>query len=519
MANSVPTLAGLNSPTPFLENTVNATPQLIDANVTLTDRDGTLASGTLSVTGLLPEDLVSIRNVGTGAGQIGFASGIVTYQGFPIGQAFGGAGETLSILLNANASMAAVEALIENLTYANTSDVPTANRTLRINLADGAGAAAITPLAFAERTGSGNPLDGDDIGLESAPTFADLDDDGDLDALVGSGGGPLYYFENTGTASLPAFASAVANPFGLATVGNRSTPSFADLDADGDLDVMVGEFHGVLNYFQNTGSASAPAFAAAVTNLFPTNPGMSFTAPTFADLDADGDLDALVGVNDGNFQYFQNTGTASVPTFAGAVVDPFGLTAVGFDTMPSFADFDADGDFDVVAGADNENLYYFENTGTAIAPAFAAAVTNLFSAIPGVDTTAPSPADLDADGDLDFVAGVRVGFLRYFENVRPMLDIAINVTAEGDWPVKTFDFALVDATVSYSGNTVIIDGPSSHTVLTGVTTYIFTDGTVNEADGDPLVADLFYYSQISRCVERPPRCRPAFSPIRLAART
>ena len=115
----------------------------------------------------MPEDLVSIRNVGTGAGQIGFASGIVTYQGFPIGQAFGGAGEDLiAILLNANASMAAVEALIENLTYANTSDVPTANRTLRINLADGAGAAAITPLAFAERTGSGNPLDGDDIGLE-----------------------------------------------------------------------------------------------------------------------------------------------------------------------------------------------------------------------------------------------------------------------------------------------------------------------------------------------------------------
>ena len=87
MANSVPTLAGLNSSASFLENTVNATPQLIDASVTLTDRDGNLPGGTLTVTGLLPEDVISIRNAGTGVGQIGFFAGIVTYQGVLIGQA------------------------------------------------------------------------------------------------------------------------------------------------------------------------------------------------------------------------------------------------------------------------------------------------------------------------------------------------------------------------------------------------------------------------------------------------
>ena len=42
---------------------------------------------------------------------------------------------------------------------------------------------------------------------------------------------------------------------------------------------------------------------------------------------------------------------------------------------------------------------------------------------------------------------------------------------------------------------MIVDGPDgSHTVLTGFNTYVFTDGTVNENDGDPLVDDLFYYS-------------------------
>src|SRR5215213_8837913 len=58
----------------------------------------------------------------------------------------------------------------------------------------------------------------------------------------------------------------------------------------------------------------------------------------------------------------------------------------------------------------------------------------------------------------------------------------------------SFNFRLVDATVSYSGNTVIIDSATSHTELTGVETYQFTDGTVSEDDGNPLVADLFYYS-------------------------
>jgi hypothetical protein len=58
----------------------------------------------------------------------------------------------------------------------------------------------------------------------------------------------------------------------------------------------------------------------------------------------------------------------------------------------------------------------------------------------------------------------------------------------------TFGFRLVDAHVSYVGNTVVIDGPSSHTVLTGFEKFIFTDGTVDNNDGDVLVDDLFYYS-------------------------
>ena len=59
----------------------------------------------------------------------------------------------------------------------------------------------------------------------------------------------------------------------------------------------------------------------------------------------------------------------------------------------------------------------------------------------------------------------------------------------------TFDFRLVDATVRHEGNKIVIDGPNSHTVVTGAERFVFRDGTVDNNDGNPLVDDLFYYSK------------------------
>ena len=123
---------------------------------------------------------------------------------------------------------------------------------------------------------------------------------------MGANDGNIYYLKNTGTASVPAFAASQTNPFNLTDIGAESVPTFADIDNDGDLDAFVGANDGNINYFENTGTASVPTFAASQTNPFNLTDVGGYSHPTFADLDDDGDLDAFVGASDGNINYFEN---------------------------------------------------------------------------------------------------------------------------------------------------------------------------------------------------------------------
>ncbi len=253
-------------------------------------------------------------------------------------------------------------------------------------------------------------------GTFSTPTFVDLDGDGKIDMVSGSRLGDLYIFANTGTNTAPIYATGT-------NVGNLGTtfiaPTFADLDGDGDKDLMIGEYGGNFLYAQNTGTATVANFPAFVTNPFGLAKTSYITRPFFVDLDNDGDLDMMSGDYTGNFYYFQNTGTASAPAFAAAQTNPFGLTDIGKWSSVSLADIDLDGDLDLFAGEYSGSFFYFKNTGTASAPAFAAAAQDPFdlAAYSYLSTTAF--ADVDNDGDLDLMSGDYAGDFYYFEQCTP----------------------------------------------------------------------------------------------------
>lgn len=145
-----------------------------------------------------------------------------------------------------------------------------------------------------------NPFNLSNVGDASKPT-ADLDEDGDLDAFTGEEYGNTKFFQKIGSPSGPNFVAPQRNPFGLSRVGYGSTPTLADIDSDGDLDVFIGNSDGSTKFFQNTGNPSSPKFATAVTNPFGLSNVRSISAPTLVDIDGD---------TDGNTKFFQNTSSS-----------------------------------------------------------------------------------------------------------------------------------------------------------------------------------------------------------------
>ena len=422
MPNSVPTLRDFAAAITLAENTVNSTPQLLDADVSFSDPDDNFDGGTLVVAGLLAEDRVSIRDQGAGAGLIQFDSGTgaVSFGGIEIGTAAGGVGGTLTITFNASATSPAIEALIENLTYANVSDAPTASRNLTVEVTDATGAGTRgAPVGFTPHP-SNPPLNAN-TGFNVAPAFGDLDGDGDLDIVMGDYYGHLFTITNTGTAATPVFGA----PVEIAGIGVswRAAPALGDLDGDGDLDIVVGGQDGLLFTITNTGTAATPVFDAPV-QIAGIDVGWDAT-PALGDLDGDGNLDIVVGEGHGRLFTITNTGTAF-----GAPVQ-IGTIDIGMWSTSALGDLDGDGDLDIVAGNEPGRLYAITNNGTAETAVFGAPVR--IAEIDVGDWSAPALGDLDGDGDLDIVAGNSgAQLLTLIGSSDPR--ITVNVTAENDAP-------------------------------------------------------------------------------------
>jgi WD40 repeat protein len=294
-----------------------------------------LNGGRLIISGLLPEDEISILYQDQGPGQISFTppgSGFfgVTYTPpgpaqliVPFGDVIGRVGSDFIIEFYSNANAEAVDALIQRLAYRNTSATPTAERTLTLNVVDAAGTGLGGFGTLTEVTGAANPFNGFDVGDRSIPAFVDLDGDGDLDLVSGGSDGSFQAWSNTSTGAAMRFEAltGTANPFDGFDVGLFSTPTFVDLDGDFDFDLVSGAADGTFRVWSNVGDRFAPSFAPLTGTDNPFN-GFDVggnSAPVFVDLDRDGDLDLVSsrfrGDVNGDHQAWSNVGNNASPVF------------------------------------------------------------------------------------------------------------------------------------------------------------------------------------------------------------
>lgn len=269
-----------------------------------------------------------------------------------------------------------------------------------------------------------------DVGSDSYPVLFDVDRDGDTDLLLGNSidpedpnTGAVRFFENTGTANAPAFKDTGNLPleadFGI-------TPALGDLNGDGAVDMVTGSFSGEMTLYWNANDGDSFTFSAAVPAFLDIPTGASST-PFLADMDADEDLDLLVGQSSGVINFFENTGTAEQPQFS-LVTSSYGGIDVGRRSVPLAKDVDGDGDLDLVIGSDQDGIQTFENTGT---PQEA-----VFEPVEWIDLDiqrrmVPAWGDLTGDAKPELMIGLLNGGVLYYENRSRPLSIDLPVAQDG----------------------------------------------------------------------------------------
>lgn len=208
------------------------------------------------------------------------------------------------------------------------------------------------------------------------PAFVDIDNDGDYDLFCGDFNGKLIFYRNNGTPAAPVFNKEVFQTDGI-DIGNFAAPVFGDLDDDGDLDLMIGEEGqlimgnrvGNINYYRNDGTVSTANFV--LVNGLMTDGDLTsgtmidvgeYSVPELHDLEADGDLDLVIGNQEGYLVHYRNDGSASVPNFI--LIDPQaqGVKAA-LRSVPRFADINNDQKPDLFLGNDRGGLEYYRATG------------------------------------------------------------------------------------------------------------------------------------------------------------
>ena len=285
------------------------------------------------------------------------------------------------------------------------------------------------------------PLD-NPIGIATypAPYLEDVSQDGIADLVISLNlntrnqpyndfKASLWYYKNTGTNQAPAFEFQQSNFLQdeMIEVGDMSAPAFADLDLDGDLDFVVGAFidpinlRATLTLFENTGSPTSPLYRKVTDNFA----NLEFTSlynirPQFVDVDRNGGLDLAFTATGGGLTrlYYLLSTTNSAPSFDGQTIVAMNIP-LAQNANAALVDVDQDGHLDALTGTSTGALNYWHNSGTG---GYFFTLQN--DAYMGLGESlsrqfvSVAVGDLDSDGHEDLITGDYEGNLSVYSDFR-----------------------------------------------------------------------------------------------------
>ena len=274
--------------------------------------------------------------------------------------------------------------------------------------------------------------------------YEDLDFDGIKDLVASPNGSDnalqtvdyqnsAWFYKNKGKEDKPDFSFVQKNILQntMVDLGENSAPVFADIDGDGDQDLLIGNagnrtvagYRASIYLFENKGNNTFELTNSDFLEIS-KNQQLFDIKPFITDMNADG-IDDLGFISNSftgeTIRYFPNHATKGkafdLKLSEGVILPPIQYLSNG--DFPLFFDLNKDGLKDLLIGKGSGRLEYYKNTGTAKLPIYTleneelGGITSDYT----IGNISLITADLNGDGKEELITGNRNGYVTVYKNI------------------------------------------------------------------------------------------------------